>query len=137
MTAPIVAPPAWLIELLRADVRPIAPKPTRPTGFGGDSIADWFTDTHTWAEVLHGWKCKSADGDADGARWQHPTATSPVSATVKHGLLFVYSNNTAFEQTTAKNPHGYTRFKAWAVIEHGGDMSTAARAARQMQSAAG
>jgi hypothetical protein len=134
--APIVDAPPWLIELLRPEVRQI-PQPTRRRpAFDGDSIADWYTETHSWAEVLRGWDCRSDDGDADGARWRHPHATSPVSATVKHGLLFVYTPNTALEPTEAGNPHGYTRFRAWAVLEHGGDLSAAARAARRLREVA-
>jgi hypothetical protein len=51
-------------------------------------------------------------------------------------LLFVYSTNTPFEPTEAGRPHGYTRFRAWAVLEHGGDLSAAARAAAQLRGAA-
>jgi hypothetical protein len=96
----------------------------------GPSIADAFTEATTWAQILvpHGWRCLSPDGDADGAHWLHPNATSAVSATVRHGCLFVYSTNTPFEPTTAGDPHGYTRFRAWAVLTHGGDLSAAAKA---------
>jgi hypothetical protein len=44
--------------------------------------------------------------------------------------LFVYSPNTPFTVTTPGDPHGYTRFRAYAVLEHGGDLSAAARALR-------
>jgi hypothetical protein len=135
VSAPIVSPPDWLLERFHPPA-PLAP-PTRQRGIfhDSDSIADWFTATRTWADVLTNanWTCKSNDGDADGARWRHTTATSPVSATVKHGCLFVYSDNTPFEATTAEHPHGYTKFRAWAVLEHGGDLSAAARAARELR----
>jgi Bifunctional DNA primase/polymerase, N-terminal len=133
--APIVDAPPWLVELLRPAIRP-APVATWRTVFTGDSIADWFTTTHSWADVLIGWTVASGNGDEDGSGWRHPKATSPVSATVTQGLLFVYSPNTPFEPTEAGHPHGYTRFRAWAVFEHGGDLAAAARAARELQRAA-
>lgn len=120
-----LAMPTWLIDLLR----PPAPRPrlTRPARRrAGASIADAFTATTTWAEVLgpHGWVEAAPD------RWCHPAATHATSATVTHDLLFVYSTGTPFEPTEAGAPHGYTRFRAWAVLNHGGDLSAAARALR-------
>jgi hypothetical protein len=98
--------------------------------FGG-SIADRFTETATWAEILmpHGWACRlDPDPEADGARWVHPTATAKWSATIKYELLFVYSTNTPFDVTSAGEAHGYTKFRAYAVLNHHGDLSAAARA---------
>lgn len=132
---PIVAPAPWLTHLLRQ--APAAPKPTsRPRTFDGDSIADWYTATRTWSDVLSGWHLLSGSGDDDGSRWKHPTATHAWSATVKNGCLFVYSPNTAFDVTSAGQRRGYTRFRAYAVLEHGGDLSEAARAARQLRGVA-
>jgi hypothetical protein len=128
-----IADPGWLTALIVA--RP-APQPpavkrmfVRPARFGS-SIADEFTDNHSWDDVLtpHGWSCLDADPDEDGARWLHPAATSPCSATVSNGCLFVYSTNTSFEPTTASDPHGYTRFRAYAELNFGGDMKAAAAA---------
>ena len=62
--------------------------------------------------------------------WLHPTATSSCSATIRNGCLFVYSTNTVFDVTEPGNPHGYTKFRAFAVLDHGGNMSAAARALR-------
>ena len=58
-----------------------------------------------------------------------------MSATIKHDCLFVYSPNTPFEQTSARDPHGYTVFRAWAVLEHGNDLRAAALAARGLRDA--
>jgi hypothetical protein len=44
--------------------------------------------------------------------------------------LFVYSPNTPFDVTEAGHPKGYTKFKAYAILNHAGDMSAAARALR-------
>lgn len=92
--------------------------------------ADWYTENMRWNDVLEpaGWTRVYMDGDEDGSMWAHPAATSPVSATIKHGLLFVYSPNTPFDTTEPGNPKGYTRFAAFALLEHGGNMSEAAHA---------
>lgn len=132
--APIAEPPDWLVGLIRP------PAPIVPVSRGqkchkgrnavnGPSIADSFTTSTTWADVLepHGWRCIDADPDSDGARWLHPAATSACSATVRHGCLFVYSDNTPFDTTTAAYPRGYTRFRAHAVLNHHGDLTAAAR----------
>jgi hypothetical protein len=99
----------------------------------GTSSIEAFNERETWTGILepHGWTCRDANGDKDGARWQHAKATHAVSATIRHGCLFVYSESTPFRATGASDPHGYTRFRAWAVLEHGGDLSAAARALRE------
>ena len=128
---PIALAPWWLAEMMirRVDVLKV-PNVGARSNYDGDSIADWYTETHTWTEVLapHGWVVVHGEGETDGSAWRHPTATADSSATIRHGCLFVYSNNTEFEQTAADDPHGYTRFRAYAVLDHGDDMSAAARA---------
>ncbi len=133
---PVAAPPAWLVDLI-VD-RPKATLPRSPrsvsTFWHGQSIADSYSATTSWADILqpHGWQCRDAAPDADGSRWLHPTATSACSATVRHGCLFIYSPNTPFDITEASNPNGYTKFRAYALLNHDGDMSAAARALRGM-----
>jgi Bifunctional DNA primase/polymerase, N-terminal len=136
--APVAAPPRWLVELLRPEQNAHRITPTRPrsplsghlSGFFSGSIADNYCQSTAWPEILmpHGWSCIDPDPDADGAKWVHPTATAKWSATIKHGLLFVYSTNTPFQVTEAGNAKGYTKFRAHAVLNHGGDLSAAARA---------
>ena len=131
----VAAPPAWLVELLLPQRPDQFDPPDRPRAFGaftGPSIADAFCANTSWSRVLgpHGWRCTSADPDGDGAIWLHPRATSMCSATIRSGCLFVYSTNTPFNVTESSNPNGYTKFRAYAVLEHGGDMSAAARALR-------
>jgi len=127
-------PPTWLIRLL---ARPPAAAPTRrqpmPRPGRDGSVAEWFNARTSWAEVLgpHGWTCPDPNPDADGARWRHPGASNPKSATVRHGLLFVYSQATPFTPTEPGAPHGYTRFRAYAVLEHAGDLRAAARTLRR------
>ena len=133
VTIPIVAAPSWLTHLLRQPVStPRIASTARPSNYDGDSIADWYTATHTWADVLnpHGWHLASGSGDDDGSQWRHPAASHAWSATVTHGCLFVYSPNTPFAVTEEGGPRGYTKFRAFATLDHRGDLSAAARAAR-------
>lgn len=127
--------PALLVELLVEVAKPLANMPENmpPRAVDPDSIADWFSEHSSWASILepHGWRRVGGDGEHDGSAWRHPLATSAASATVKHGCLFVYTPNTPFEPTEAGDAHGYTRFAAWAQLEHRGDQSAAARAARE------
>lgn len=122
-----------IVEIL-VDNRP-PPPPRQPKKYDGDSIADWYSATYGLAELLHrhGWSLRQGDGDSDGSAWQHPYATSPVSATVRHGCLFVYSPNTPFDVTAPGDPAGVTPFKAFTILEHGGDGKAAARAARTLK----
>jgi hypothetical protein len=136
LMAPIVTMPDWLIALL-CPVRTITIT-GRTSTYDGDSIADWYTTTHTWGDILGpcGWHVVDGDGEHDGSTWRHPNATAATSATIRHGCLFVYSSNTPFEPTETGDPHGYTRFRASAVLDHGGELSAAARAARTMREVA-
>lgn len=124
--------PVLLADLLTEKAAPTPTSRPRPPA-DPDSIADWYSDAHSWARLLgpRGWTLRAGDGDADGSRWRHPVATSAFSATVRHGCLFVFSPNTAFDVTEPGKPHGYTRFGAWTILEHGGDGKAAARAARE------
>ena len=130
--APIAAPPEWLLELVVPRPKPVpvaADRPRSGLSVVGGGIADRYAAGETWRNIIgeHGWTCLDADGDADGARWLHPNATSSLSATVRHGCLFTYSPNTPFEETVAGDPRGTTKFRAYALLNHGGDMSAAAR----------
>jgi hypothetical protein len=62
---------------------------------------------------------------------RHPDASNPKSATIRHGLLFV-SAATPLPADRGRRPHGYSRFRAYAVLEHGGDLRAAARALREL-----
>lgn len=125
--------PQLLVDLTTDDTPPEPPRPSRDPD--PDSIADWYSAHYRWTNLLprHHWTLRGGDGDHDRARWRHPTATSAFSATLKHGCLFVYTPNTPFEVTTPGDPHGYTLFRAWALLEHRGDMAAAASAARELK----
>jgi hypothetical protein len=130
---PVPAPPDWFVELVT--MRP-APSPksrqSRLVGLSrctSGSPVEAFSEAASWDDILasHGWTCLDPDPDEDGARWLHPYATSSCSATICNECLFVYSTNTPFEVTESGCPRGYTKFRAYAVLNHGGDMSAAAR----------
>lgn len=129
-----LALPVDLAELISVDPAP-DPAPMPPRIVDLDSPADWYSANHGQAETLgkHGWRVVAGDGNQDRSRWKHPTATASYSATVRHGCLFVYSPNTEFDVTEPGAPHGYTPFATFALLEHGGDQSAAARAVRELR----
>jgi hypothetical protein len=136
---PVPKPPTWFVELVSAN-RLARNRSgfrfahTRSTSrfVSLHSLADAYSSTSSWADVLepHGWECLDIDPDEDGTRWLHPAATSSCSATIRYGCLFVYSTNTRFEVTEPGSPKGYKKFRAYAVLNHNGDLRAAARALR-------
>lgn len=122
--------PGWLAHYVTADPVDVDKPALRLVG-DADSIADWYSSAHSWHDLLprDGWQLVEGDGDADGSKWRHPNASAAHSATVKHGCLFVYTPNTDFPVTEDGDPQGVTRFRAWALLEHDGDLKAAARGA--------
>jgi hypothetical protein len=98
-----------------------------PPGLGGDRPGDEFARTTTWPAILgpHGWRELYRHGGK--TYWCRPGKTAGVSATTTDdgpgdpGGLYVFSSSTTFEPETL-----YTKFGAYAHLEHGGDMSAAA-----------
>lgn len=94
---------------------------------------DDFNRKASWAEILepHGWTFSYATGDAD--YWRRPGKKQGISAsTEKHpGILLVFSTSTEFT-STLENRKGYTKFAAFAVLNHRGDFSSAARELRAL-----
>jgi putative DNA primase/helicase len=90
----------------------------------GDRPGDAFNADASWDDVLTGW---TAVYERDGTiYWRRPGKDHGISATTNHtgtDHLKVFSSSTLFdtEQT-------YDKFGAYAVLEHGGDFSAAARA---------
>ncbi len=88
---------------------------------------DLYNERVSWAEVLgpYGWTQLSTR-DEEGY-WQRPGKEGPgISASTNyHGsdLLYVFSTSTVFEAG-----RGYSKFAAYAILEHGGDFSAAAKA---------
>jgi hypothetical protein len=137
----VAPPPEWLAAVLRPKpdmpVEPIhalqagraqplsAPREQAWT----DSIADWFDANHRWAEVLGpaGWTVYMGTGEDDGDVWHAAKTRTMRSATIRYGTLFVWSTSTPFEPSNAGDPQGYTKFHAYAVLNHNGDRKAAAR----------
>ncbi len=92
----------------------------------GQRPGDRYNRRASWVEVLepHGWRILyTRDGES---YWQRPGKQgSGVSASTNYqgsDLLYVFSTSTVFEAGRA-----YSKFAAYAILEHGGDFSTAAR----------
>lgn len=78
-----------------------------------------------WADILTGWKLLGTRGHT--RYWRRPGKDTGISATTGHAddrdRLYVFSTSTEFE---AEKP--YTKFGAYALLNHRGDHSAAARA---------
>lgn len=95
-----------------------------PSQRPGDAIDAFLT----WEDILepHGWR-KTLRGTGGEQLWTRPGKTEGASASTGYRgdrqRLYVFSTNTVF---TPETP--YTKFGAYAVLNHGGDMKAAARA---------
>lgn len=118
----------YVVESRRSELAQQAA--ARTSVSSGSSVADWFTGMSSWNDILepHGWELISGDGDEHGSLWRHPTATAPHSALVdEYGNLHVFSPNTPLDASRGRSGGtGYTRFRAYAVLNHSGDMTSAA-----------
>jgi hypothetical protein len=94
----------------------------------GGRPGDDFNARATWADVLTGWTAVfTTNGET---HWRRPGKKIGTSATTNHGgldLLIVFSTSTAFVATTTDAKQGYTKFAAYALLNHGGDFAAAAR----------
>ena len=111
-------------------IRPVA----IPSASAGSSVSstgarpgDLFNSSARWEDILcpHGWVLVRVQKDGEGV-WRRPGKEPPgVSATTNFegsDLLYVFSSSTIFEAE-----HAYTKFQAYAVLNHSGDFSAAAR----------
>lgn len=90
----------------------------------GESVADEFGRRVTWRELLerYGWTFSHTHGERD--YWVRPgktVAEGHSASTIEDGPLYVFSSSTPFEPE-----RGYSKFGAYAVLRHGGNMSEAA-----------
>lgn len=110
-----------------------APAPTTPTpapqatrDAGALTPGDEYEQKTSWEDILtpHGWTISSRD--ATTTYWTRPGKTMGVSATTGRAQdrdrLYVFSSSTIFAPETP-----YTKFGAYALLNHGGDLSEAAR----------
>jgi hypothetical protein len=99
------------------------PRFQQPGGQGGGRPGDDYAARKTWEQILtpHGWKLVSSSGNGAHS-WRRPGKEQGISATTRDdGGLYVFSTSTEFD---AEVP--YSKFGAYAVLEHGGDHSAAA-----------
>jgi putative DNA primase/helicase len=102
------------------------------TAPGGTTPGDDFEQKSTWADILtpHGWTLLRTIGQT--SYWRRPGKTDPgASATTGRAAdrdrLYVFTTSTEFE---SEKP--YTKFGAYALLNHGGDHSAAASALRRL-----
>jgi hypothetical protein len=95
----------------------------------GDRPGDRFNANATWEEILapHEWV------NVSGNQWRRPgkEAGEGISATTDHNgvpMLYVFSSAAI---PFAQNK-GYSKFHAFALLNHGGDFKAAARAAAEL-----
>ena len=97
----------------------------RPSFEGDVRPGDAFEQGTTWEEILGdaGWSRVYARGET--TYWRRPGKSEGTSATTNHngsGLLYVFSSSTPFPAEKS-----YTKFAAYAFLNHGGNFSEAAR----------
>ncbi|VEI13235.1 phage/plasmid primase, P4 family [Trueperella bialowiezensis] len=92
----------------------------------GISPGDAFEAAHTWEDILtpHGWTPVAQRGSE--TYWRRPGKKHGISASTGRAAdrdrLYAWTTSTMFE---AEVP--YTKFGAYALLEHGGDHSAAAK----------
>lgn len=102
----------------------------RPSAPGSEVMpGDDYTERASWAEVLepHGWRLVRRRGDIGD--WCRPGKEEGISATTNAlgtDRLHVFTTSTEFDTTS------YTKFGAFAVLEHAGSHSAAASALKAL-----
>lgn len=94
----------------------------------GRRPGDDFAERTSWEDILipHGWRIARAMGK--GLAWCRPGKNDGISATTNQAAdgvdrLYVFTTSTVFE---SERP--YSKFAAYALLEHGGDYHDAAKA---------
>jgi hypothetical protein len=108
------------------------------TGVDGDDLspADWYCANYTWADVLGRTTGPSARGTVSktvvsGVTRQRLTPIPPPLSTACY--LFTQPPRPSTRPVGGvDNPHGYTRFRAFALLDWANDLSAAAIAAIDM-----
>lgn len=117
--APVAAAPADAATAFLFGTGPAAAE-------GGLSPLDDYEQRTQWADILkpHGWQLLLTHGHT--SYWRRPGKNIGISATTGHDpardRLYVFTTSTEFDAETP-----YTKPGAYALLEHGGDHSAAAR----------
>jgi hypothetical protein len=87
---------------------------------------DDFNAVANWPDILepHGWSLEFV-GDGGVEHWSRPGKAGSTSATVNYAdrdLLYVFSTNAH----PLESGRAYTKFSAFAILEHAGDFGAAA-----------
>ncbi|MCI0629271.1 MAG: DUF3987 domain-containing protein [Phycisphaerales bacterium] len=78
--------------------------------------------------LQHGWSVARTSGGGGNEYWRRPGKDRGWSATLKAGVLYVFSSNAPpFEPNRAYSP-----FAVYGLLEHGGDFAKAASALRTL-----
>lgn len=101
----------------------------------GERPGDIFATRATWADILepHGWEQAGQTGDV--TRWRRPgksqgwSATTGLESKDGNSLLCVFSTNAhPFDGPDGgRTCSTYSKFSAYAILNHGGDYQTAAK----------
>lgn len=119
---PVPPPPSVeTVPPIRAATRPGTPN-------DGERPGDRFNRETSWADLLEPLGARCVSRLADGTeRWQRPGKQDGISATADGAgsqVLYMFSSSWApFEPRES-----YTRFRAYTLVEHGGDERAATRA---------
>lgn len=117
------------------DERPAAPTPERtprPAANTGQGIppGEDYENRTPWADILtpHGWAFLFAQQNT--TYWRRPGKSAGISATTGHAddrdRMWVFTSSTEFQPETP-----YTKFAAYALLNHGGDYAAAASQLRR------
>jgi hypothetical protein len=119
-----------LVRVIRSLDQMPAPEPSGFTQPGrprrdpsdGKRPGEDYSERADWADILSGWTLVATL--RDGTRnWRRPGKKLGMSATTgrpPHDNLYVFSTSTEFDPQTP-----YTKFGAYALLEHGGDYKAA------------
>lgn len=92
---------------------------------GDVTPGDDYENRTDWADILTGWTHVFTRGST--RYWRRPGKNDGISATTGHAgdrdRLYVFTSSTEFEPETP-----YTKFGAYAVLQHRGDHAAAAKA---------
>jgi hypothetical protein len=106
--------------------RPQAHQPRERHPSTGTRPGDDYNRRTTWRELLTSRDWTPVYDRGDVSHWRRPGKTHGISATTNYGgadRLYVFTNSTIFDPEKS-----YNRFEAYAVLEHRGDFTEAARA---------
>lgn len=113
------------------EVEPPAPRaPVQPTTDGSERPGEAFARQTSWAQILepHGWRHVYRRGDMD--YWRRPGDDKRIGWSARTGGrfdgLWVWSTSTEFPTEVS-----ITKFRAYAILEHGGNDRTAAAQLRR------